>query len=428
MKRFLHDCPMCQKMDPVIQEVSAARFTTATYEPFARISMDTIGPLPESEEGYKFILVIIDCFTRIVELYPCESTEGQEAANHLLDFISRYGTPEQVLSDRGSQFVNKVISAALQMIGTEHVLSNANSKQETAIVERANKEVLRFLIPMIYDSKVITDWAKYLPIVRRIMVTHPHESIGVAPITLLYGCGLNLEKGVFPEEKLPESEITGTSETSKLDTKWLADLHSNQIRAIKTAQQVQKNLDAENLTLRTENSEPVTEFAVGSYVLALYKDSHSRGKGRPPNKLLTIKRGPFRVISNSGNMYRIQSLAHDNITERHVKDLQPFIFDADQTDPFSISLGDEQEFEIERVVTHEWRANPDPLKKAKKLFLLIKWEDYDESENTWEPIQGVVGLPLIRDYLRANKLWSVVPKTLKEDAEKNVQARKRRKK
>ena len=152
VKKFIRECPICQKMDPRVREISVARFTTASYEPFARISMDTIGHLPASAEGFQFILVIIDCFTRTIELYPCRGTDAKEAALHLIDFISRYGTPEELVSDRGRQFANAVLAAALVILGVDHILSHANSKEETAIVERANKEVLRFLICTIRSS------------------------------------------------------------------------------------------------------------------------------------------------------------------------------------------------------------------------------------------------------------------------------------
>ena len=77
---------------------------------------------------------------------------------------------------------------------------------------------------------------------------------------------------------------------------------------------------------------------------------------------------------------------------------------ANHTDPFEVSLGDEQEFVVERIVRHEKRPNPLPNVKREQLFLFVKWEGYDESANSWEPISGLYHLPMVRDYyLRANK-------------------------
>jgi len=425
IRKFIHDCPMCQKMSPLLHEVSAARFTTASYEPFARISMDTMGPLPETSEGHQFILVIIDCFTRILELYPCKSTEADEAANHLIDFISRYGTPDEVLSDRGTQFANSTVSSALQSLGTDHILSQANSKQETAIVERANKEVLRFLVPMIYESKMPERWAQYLPLVRRILITHPHSSTGIAPATLLYGSLVELNRGVFPEAELPAQESPSESSSSnQRDPTWLSQRLEAQREMLQIAERHQREVDAHNLRTRTDSSAPPTEFEVGSYVLALYKDRHAQGKGRPPNKLMTLKRGPFRVISHDGNSYRIQNLAHaDDISEAHVTELQPFFFDAEHTDPFEVALGDSREFIVNRVLQHEKRPHTDPTIKREQLFLELEWS---HGKNSWEHVSGLYHLPLIRDYLRDNKLLSFVPPSHRKDTEKNSRPRNNR--
>ncbi len=426
VKKFIRECPMCQKMNPIIEDVSAIRFTTAAYEPFARISLDTIGPLPESDEGYKFILVIIDCFTRIVELYPCRSTEADEAAQYLIEFISRYGTPEQLISDRGSQFVNAVVAAALTQLGAEHILSLANSKQELAIVERANKEVMRFVIPLVYESKDLGKWPRYLPLVRRILVTHPHDSTKVAPATLLYGSMVQLERGIFPEGRLPETESTASSRgTSRLDPSWITEMRAAQLKLLDVAQRHQRQLDAEHTAERTERSPPVTEFTIGSYVLAVYRDRHSHGKGRPPHKLMTIKQGPYRVVGHEDNTYKVQHLAHDNVMEFHVTELQPFVYDPARTDPFQVALGDNQEFIVEQVIRHELRDNPHGHKR-KHLYLLIKWEGFDESYDSWEPITTLYHLPLIRDYLTANKLTAYIPASFKHQPEKNLKPRRQR--
>ena len=135
---------------------------------------------------------------------------------------------------------------------------------------------------------------------------------------------IQLERGIFPDARLPEEPTTRGTRPRGLDATWIEKMHETQRELLKVAQQHQRELDSENLAKRTQQSEPITEFEVGSYVLALYKDRHSRGKGRPKHKLLSIKQGPFRVISREDNTYKVQHLTHDNIYEFHVTDLEPF--------------------------------------------------------------------------------------------------------
>ncbi len=81
------------------------------------------------------ILVIIVCFTRFVELYLGSDTSALPCARVLLSHVCRYGTPR---SDRGTQFVNGIISQLLSLLQIDHELSLAFSKEQNAIVERAN--------------------------------------------------------------------------------------------------------------------------------------------------------------------------------------------------------------------------------------------------------------------------------------------------
>jgi transposase InsO family protein len=119
--------------------------------------MDTIGPL-SNDSSEKYILVIIDCFTRFVELYPIEDTSAMPCAKALLSHVCRYGTPMTIRSDRGTQFVNAVINQLLSLLQIEHELSLAYSKEHNAIVERANKEVMRHLTAIIFDKRVNSAW------------------------------------------------------------------------------------------------------------------------------------------------------------------------------------------------------------------------------------------------------------------------------
>ena len=180
-------------------------------------------------------------------------------------------------------------------------------------LERVNKEVLRFLLPLIYLSKNLEAWVANLPLVRRIYITHPHDSTGVAPATLLYGPVVQLERGIFPDARLPEEQPKRGVPPHALDASWISKMHETQLALLEVAQKHQRELDSENLAERTQRSEPITEFPIGSYVLALYKDQHSRGKGRPKHKLLTVKQGPFRVIEREDNTYKVQEIGRAHV-------------------------------------------------------------------------------------------------------------------
>ena len=141
-------------------------------------------------------VVIIDCFSRFVELYPVSDTSAIPCARALLNHVCRYGTPMTIRSDRGTQFVNGIIICQLlSLLQIDHELSLAYSKEQNAIVERANKEVMRHLTAIIFDRRVSEVWSsEYLPLVQRIMNAKVHNNtIGVSPpAELVFGKAINL--------------------------------------------------------------------------------------------------------------------------------------------------------------------------------------------------------------------------------------------
>jgi hypothetical protein len=174
--QFISQCPVCQKLSTIRVPIQAETFTTATYEPHQMLNIDTIGPLPADEDQNCYILVIIDTFTRWIELFPVKAVTGAEAAKSLLQHFGRFGQAQVIQSDNSSQFVNDLIRELWVLIGTKHKRTLAYSSEENAIVERANKEVLRHLRALISEEKCPKKWNIYLPFVQRIMNSYVHSS------------------------------------------------------------------------------------------------------------------------------------------------------------------------------------------------------------------------------------------------------------
>ena len=90
----------------------------------------------------------------------------------MIQHFGRFGTPEVVHTDRGTAFHNELIAELLRVAGTKQSLTTAYSKEENAIVECANKEVLRHLNVLLFDARVHDKWSyEQLPMVQRIMNT-----------------------------------------------------------------------------------------------------------------------------------------------------------------------------------------------------------------------------------------------------------------
>ena len=93
VKTFIKNCPCCQKMSAIKYSINAYRYTTSTYKPMECLNIDFIGPFPDN--GY--ILVMIDTFSRFVELYATPDATAKSACTALEEHVGRHGSPCMLL-------------------------------------------------------------------------------------------------------------------------------------------------------------------------------------------------------------------------------------------------------------------------------------------------------------------------------------------
>ena len=89
VKKFIANCACCQKMSQITVPIHALKYVTSTYNTMECLNIDFVGPYPD--DGYT--LVIIDTFTRWVELYPCTAANAQEALRGLLQHFWKVRMP-----------------------------------------------------------------------------------------------------------------------------------------------------------------------------------------------------------------------------------------------------------------------------------------------------------------------------------------------
>ena len=150
INEFLRQCPYCQITNRLRIPIKAHRFTCASYNPFEVLHLDHIGPLTKDAHGNEYILVIIDAFSRWVELFPTKSMTAVETASIVLNHIGRFGSPEVIHTDQGPAFHNELLQELLRLCAIENSFATAYSSEENGIVERANQEVMRHLRALSY--------------------------------------------------------------------------------------------------------------------------------------------------------------------------------------------------------------------------------------------------------------------------------------
>ena len=205
-----------------------------------KLSMDCNGPLKENEVGYTHILTVIDNFSRYTVLYPLRGVTGLEVAKSLLIHIGTFGCPSVIQMDNGSEFVNEIVTEVIQLLGTDSASILAYSKEENAIVERCNLEVMRHLRAMIFEINKRSAWSIYLPLAQRIINSEVSSVTGVSPNDLVFGGKMNLDGGLLlPNESFPK-------ESTSLSV-WSSDMLSLQDKLVSIAQRRQSSKDMNHI-------------------------------------------------------------------------------------------------------------------------------------------------------------------------------------
>ena len=258
IRQYIALCPCCQKMSMIKVPIQTNPFTTSRYYPMECLNIDFVGPYPD--KGY--IMVIIDTFTRWVELYHSPEATGKIAAENLFQHFGRFGAPTQLRSDRGSHFVNSVIQEFLPLVGTQHCLTLAYSSQQNAIVERVNKEINRHIRSLTFETNSVDDYKSTLPIVQRILNAAYSDHTKLSASQLLFGNALNLDRGLFLTQlERPIQDQPLSAHMSKM--------LKFQDEVMTKARDILKHSD--ELHMASFPKQKPTQFLPGSYVLVKYR-------------------------------------------------------------------------------------------------------------------------------------------------------------
>ena len=127
-------------------------------KPWQAVSADIAGPFPASARGYRYILVMQDQLTRTIKLACLKHATADEVTRHFIDRILREeGTPETILTDRGTHFTAYLFRGICAHLGVSHTTTTAYRPQCNGANERSHKELNRFL--SIYSDKTRPqDW------------------------------------------------------------------------------------------------------------------------------------------------------------------------------------------------------------------------------------------------------------------------------
>ncbi|XP_078287881.1 uncharacterized protein LOC144612197 [Rhinoraja longicauda] len=136
-KQAVSSCVICQKINKKVMRAIPGGGQQLAIRPFQRVQVD-FTELPRVQK-WKYLLVVVDHFTRWVEAFPTVNATSQVVAKILLEqIIPRYGIIESLDSDRGTHFASKAHLLICDALGIKWKLHTPWHPQSSGMVERMN--------------------------------------------------------------------------------------------------------------------------------------------------------------------------------------------------------------------------------------------------------------------------------------------------
>uniref|UniRef100_A0A3B4Z3E1 Gypsy retrotransposon integrase-like protein 1 n=1 Tax=Seriola lalandi dorsalis TaxID=1841481 RepID=A0A3B4Z3E1_SERLL len=310
VKTFIKRCMVCQSLKADNQKPAGKIQQTKVTFPNEMLGIDLMGPLPRSPQRHEYLLVVVDYFTRWVELTPLRTATAQTVARFLKsEIFTRWGVPDYILSDRGRQFVSEVFRELCAQWTVTPKLTTAYHPQ-TNMTERVNR-TLKSMIASYVDNNH-AKWDQYLSEFRFAINSAVQETTGVTPAELQIGRKLN-----SPLDKVLKAKVWPPNAPAYDVVHQLAQLKADVEENIRKSKQ--RQLRSYNKKRRDVGFRPRQRVWIRNF-----PQSHAGKKFTA--KLARKWKGPYRVVQQLRPLnYRVVlEDTGEDVRTVHVSNLRPF--------------------------------------------------------------------------------------------------------
>ncbi|KAL0172150.1 hypothetical protein M9458_032461, partial [Cirrhinus mrigala] len=184
---FVRSCYICQLAGKPNQVIPQAPLQPIPVigEPFERLILDCVGPLPKAKSGHQYMLTIMCTATRYPEAVPLRSITTKAVVKELVKFCSMFGLPKVIQTDRGTNFTSNLFEQLAKELQIQHELSSANHPESQGALERFHQTLKSML--RTYCVETGKDWVDGLPLLMLAVRSTVQESLGFSPAELVFG-------------------------------------------------------------------------------------------------------------------------------------------------------------------------------------------------------------------------------------------------
>ncbi|RDX72263.1 hypothetical protein CR513_48280, partial [Mucuna pruriens] len=182
---YVKKCDKCQMFVEAPKAPSEHLHLIASPWPFQEWGVDILGPFSVAPKQLKFLIVVVDYFTKWVETEPVATITVERVKRFFWrKIICRFGIPMEIVSDKGTQFASQVTADFCKGLQIKQSFTSIEHLQSNGQAEVANKVILRGLRKRLEEAK--GRWAEELPQVLWLYHTTPHSRTNEIPFPLTF--------------------------------------------------------------------------------------------------------------------------------------------------------------------------------------------------------------------------------------------------
>ena len=229
-------------------------------EPFSRILIDCVGPLPRTKSGNEYLLTIMCTSTRFPEAIPLRNIKTKSIVKALIKFFTFVGLPKSVQSDQGSNFMSGIFQQVMHELGIKQYRSSAYHPESQGALERFHQTLKNMIRSYCFDTE--KDWDEGIHLLLFAVRESVQESLGFSPFELVFG------HSVRGPLKLLKERFLSNDETPLNLLQYVSDFRNRLSRACEVARSNLKKSQGK-MKARYDNHVIDRKFKPGDKVLAL---------------------------------------------------------------------------------------------------------------------------------------------------------------
>jgi transposase InsO family protein len=288
------------------------------HRPFVRAHMD-LTELNTSTNGFQYILAVKDALTKWIELIPLRDKSAETVIEALVEWvILRHGVILTLVTDRGSENCNSIMTDVVKALGCRHIATTPNNPRSDGLIENQMRTLKDQLAA--FTNKFHNDWERHMQKVAHSYRTTVNDATGMTPFFMIHGRECNTPS---EDHLLSLSE----EETGEKLEQYAEDLRATLLATWEiSSERVANNTETFNRVPKKHLSfEPYKEgqfIFIRAIPKRFYSEGYKLKKHKLSSKLQYRYVGPYRIVRRLSDVL-YEADVHKVIKRIHAVNMKP---------------------------------------------------------------------------------------------------------